>query len=186
MKFLVFLLAVGAQIGDYYISWEKGGCTCVDMWGNIHLDTTQLPDLSDPNVLTDDPNALADIIGYAGGLIHEAVESYYSIADGIQSYASLHMDYTAQWFAGEARLEMATTLGIDMSNVPGTDSYRESYADWVNSPDGQAYVSLGEKPNQPEVTDSWGRRLSSLDSDPYWQGFDAMGLTESMLTASII
>jgi hypothetical protein len=170
-KFVKFLVSAESDIGSGYLRWTKPdeGDAYTTFDGAIQIDTHWLPD--DPTKWTP-----ALLIQAAGLFVHEGVESYYDLGLGIKTQASQHMDYVAQYFAGQVKTELGQASNIQ---TVGNVAYGLSFAQW-RARDGQNYAS--EPVNQSEVTQCWGQLLAFLvqRSDVY---DNAMGLTTDMLTS---
>jgi hypothetical protein len=81
----------------------------------------------------------------AGTLVHEAVESYFAVGEGIRQMGTRHADYVAQWFSGKFETELhaiAYYHSQDPFYSPGEDSaYGLSYGAWLyGTDDGQLYL----------------------------------------------
>jgi len=177
LKFLDFLITAGLIYGgDDYIVWGNDG-TYATAFGRIHLDRSILgPSGASPIKQFD------ALIGAAGGLIHEAVESFFALNDGLVFPASQHMDYVAQWFAGLVRRQLADAFkdnGVFFRDIPGADSYGQSFADWAASLDGQLYS--GQDRDQGDLTNPFAQLIGFALADPIYP--NDMGLTTNMLTA---
>jgi RHS repeat-associated protein len=116
-KLLGFLLQAGEAVGSSYVTWANLGSCAVSCEagytngaGFIQLNTA----------FKDDPAAAATV------LVHEAVESYYAIEDGIRTFASQQMDYVAQWFAGEFEVQ-SNKAGVGQPYKPTNDGHFGAY-----------------------------------------------------------
>ena len=173
-EFVEFLLSAARVLGDAYIAWTKPdkGSAYTTFFGTIQLNPALLP--GSPQSWTK-----AQLLNAAGALVHEGVESYYDLADGIRSQASQHMDYVAQYFAGKVKTELAQAYHLGDA---GSSAYGLSFDEWYAVEGSSNYAS--EPVNQPEVTDSWGQRWAALASLPGVGLYDnAMGLSLDMLTS---
>jgi RHS repeat-associated protein len=157
ISLLKFLLFVGAQLEhDGYISWHIGGSAATtDNWtGYISISTA----LYDPN----------DLRAAATGLIHEAVESYFSIEAGVNlgGMGSQRGDYVAQWFAGEFEKQAndAKPYTYDKDNGPtGTSrdtvykAYGLTFDQWKQTRDFVGINNVGGYNNEfPIPLELWG------------------------------
>jgi hypothetical protein len=79
----------------------------------------------------------------AAGLVHEAVESYYAIKYGLRTFASTHMDYVAQWYAGEYDEEAGNPASNILNGDPYHGAFRLTYQQWAQSNDFNNYNSEG-------------------------------------------
>ena len=180
IQFLQFLLAVGKRMGgDTYISWGLAGSALAytNFDGTIELNPAML------TAYGNDAKGLTEgLISAAGALVHEAVESYYAIEDNVRSQASQHMDYVAEWFAGEVKEQLAGRFNVSM---PGGSAYLLTFAQWQASGDGQAYAS--EPVNQPEVSGLLNTVIAQVAGNQLFGDPpdvpNAMGLSLDMLTA---
>lgn len=178
--FLKFLLVVGYLIGgDRYIQWADlpgGEYGYTDSFGYIQLKKG------------------LDVATAAATLIHEAVESLYAIVYGIRGQASQHMDYVAEWFAGEFESQKG---GYDKTTtVPGVvdpyyGAYGLSFEAWRSSNDGANYS--GEPVDQWELTHGGGEFpgwliTSSPDAPfvPIRFTYDPIGLSLDTLGTSLV
>ncbi len=66
-----------------------------------------------------------------GTLVHESVESYFDIAEGIRDMGTRHADYVAQWFNGKFARELHA--------LPYYDAQDPFYLPWENSSYGLSY-----------------------------------------------
>jgi hypothetical protein len=137
---LEYLLAMGAHFGDAFITWRDlradGNVGETDMGGFIQLDSSRHTE------------RILIRIYLAGILVHEVVESYFDIGDGLREMDTRHMDYVAQWYNGKFERELHAlpfyhTLDPFYMPTEG-NAYGFTYDAWLNrTNDGQLY--LGER-----------------------------------------
>jgi hypothetical protein len=185
---LEYVLYMGDKLGDDFISWQDlssghyAGYTTPG--GFIELNST-MPTESDIG-----PYFLA------GTLVHESVESYFVVADGIRNMGTRHADYLAQWLSGKFEIELHAISFYRAQDTYYWDgewsSYGMSYDTWINnSLDGEIYRNLPVSCN----LDSADRQGHAWPSSDWWaswgfgQGTDVspvpntMDLMTSMLTS---
>ncbi len=127
---LQFILAVGAQLGDTFITWNKkpGAYSYTDPLGYIDMGTI---------------GAKWTYGDAAASLVHEAVESYYAIVYGLRGQASQHMDYVAQWYAGEFE-EQSMDYHNSFQDDPYSGGYKEDTKPLTGTADfTSAYAAYG-------------------------------------------
>jgi hypothetical protein len=186
---LGYLLYMGDKLGDNFISWQDlsaghyAGFTTEG--GFIELNS-KMPIESDIG-----PYFLA------GTLVHESVESYFVIAEGIRHMGTRHADYLAQWFSGKFEIELHTIPYYHAQDPWYWDgewsSYGMSYETWINdSLDGAVYQKL---PAQCDLTAA-DRKDHVWPPSDWWAGWgfgqgtdvspvpNTMGLSRAMLAAT--
>jgi hypothetical protein len=189
---LDYLLTMGDRLGEGFITWRDLGKTGNagenNAGGYITLNTAMLSrDDLGPYFLS-------------GTLVHEAIESYFDIAEGIRDMGTRHADYVAQWFTGKFARELHALPYYDTQDpfyLPYENSaYRLTYAAWLQTDDGELYL---RNPEQCELRHVDRRGHAWAPSDwwatrgGFWmlgQGTDVtpapnpLGLTTAMLVAS--
>jgi hypothetical protein len=189
---LEYLLAMGAKLGEGFIAWDDLGAHTAGSnndGGFIQLNSALL---KDPHL---GPYAVA------GTLVHESVESYFDVGEGIRQMGTRHADYVAQWFAGRFEAELHAIPYFhaqDPFYFRGENtSYGYSYSAWLfGTEDGQLYVSSPADCDLHAV-DRKGRAWPPSDwwaeQGGFWMmghGTDVtpipnhLGLTPAMLAAS--
>jgi hypothetical protein len=183
---LEYLLFMGAKMGDEFISWQDlsaghyAGFTTEG--GYIQLNSRVPADLHlEPYFL-------------AGTMVHEAVESYFVVVEGIRDMGTRHADYVAQWFSGKFQIELHAIPYYHVQDTSYWDgeysSYGMSYSAWIdNSLDGEAYRMLPANCDL-HAADRIGHSWPPSD---WWAGWgfgqgtpvspvpNTMGLSRSML-----
>ena len=190
---LEYLLTMGDQLGEGFISWSDLGKYGVagknNAGGYIQMNSAMLTrDDLGPYFLS-------------GTLVHESIESYFDIAEGIRGMGTRHADYVAQWFTGKFEQELHALpyyAAKDPFWLPSDDnSYSLSYDAWLNgTEDGRLYLgnpencdlrAIDRKGHAWPPSDSWAERGG------FWflgQGTDVtpvpnpLGLSQAMLVAS--
>jgi hypothetical protein len=131
--------------------------------------------------------------------VHESIESYFDIAEGIRAMGTRHADYVAQWFNGKFERELHTLPyynATDPFYLPYEHSaYGLSYDTWLQSEDGRLYLGNRPAPDLRHV-DRKGRAWPPSDwwaeQGGLWllgQGTDVtpvpnpLGLSPTMLVA---
>ena len=80
----------------------------------------------------------------SGTLVHESVESYFDIAEGIRDMGTRHADYVAQWFTGKfaAGTACAALLRCAGPLLAAQDdsAYGLRYDEWLQTEDGRLYL----------------------------------------------
>jgi hypothetical protein len=141
---LEYLLAIGAHFGDAFITWRDlradGNVGETDTGGFIELDSSRRTE------------RILIRIYLAGILVHEAVESYFAVGEGIREMDSRHADYVAQWFNGKFERELHALPyyhALDPFYMPTEgNAYSYTYDAWLNKTnDGRLYLS------EPESSD---------------------------------
>jgi hypothetical protein len=189
---LEYLLAMGAHFGDAFISWRDlradGNVGENSTGGFIQLDSARHTE------------RILIRIYLAGILVHEAVESYFDVGEGMRAMDTRHTDYVAQWFNGKFERELHALPdyhALDPYYMPTEgNAYGFTYDAWLNNTnDGQLY--LGEPAGSDlQQSDRLGRAWPPSDwlaeSGGFWllgQGTDVspvpnpLGLTAAMLAA---
>jgi hypothetical protein len=138
---LTYLLTLGDRLGPDFISWHDlgadGAAGLNTPGGYIQLNTAML--------------TRRDLGPYflSGTLVHEAVESYFDIGEGIRDMGARHADYVAQWFNGKFERELHAApyyAAQDPFYLPDENSaYGLSYVAWLQTEDGQLYVGNPER-----------------------------------------
>jgi hypothetical protein len=103
----------------------------------------------------------------AGTLVHETVESYFDIAEGLRDMGTRHADYVAQWYNGRFARELHALPyyhKLDPFYLPSENSsYGLSYHAWLHdTEDEQLYLSYPETPDVRQV-DRRGRAWPPSD-----------------------
>jgi hypothetical protein len=190
---LDYLLTMSDRLGERFITWQDmgkdGNAGENNAGGYIKLNSAMLTrrDLG--------PFFLAGI------LVHEAVESYFDIAEGIRGMGTRHADYVAQWFNGKFERELHVLAYYDAQDpfyLPNENSaYGLRYEAWLNgTEDGRLYLSNPESCDLQSV-DRKGRAWPPSDwwaeQGGFWmlgQGTDVtpvsnpLALTTAMLVTS--
>jgi hypothetical protein len=132
----LYLLTLADRLGPDFITWrdlgKEGAAGQNNTGGYITLNTA---------LLTRD-----DLGPYflSGTLVHEAVESYYDIAEGIRDMGTRHADYVAQWFTGRFERELHALpyyTARDPFWLPSDDNaYSLRYDEWLRTEDGRLYL----------------------------------------------
>jgi RHS repeat-associated protein len=135
-EFLPFILAMGKALGDAYITWTGKNGPAYTTGGGL---------------ITIDPN-LDGWVRKTNALVHEIVESYYAIVNGVRAPASQRMDYVAQWFAGEFQYE--SSLYVTPTNGKNYGAYGLPFTQWTKTGDFSNYSS--QIPVQPDGPGSGG------------------------------
>jgi hypothetical protein len=189
---LTYLLTLGDRLGPDFISWQdlgaEGSAGLNTAGGYIQLNTAML--------------RRRDLGPYflSGTLLHEAIESYFDIAEGIRDMGTRHADYVAQWFNGKFERELHALPYYDAQDpfyLPDEYSaYGLSYAAWLGTEDGQLYLGNPEEPDLRRVDrkgHAWAPSDWLAEQGGFWawgQGTDVtpvpnpLGLTPAMLLAS--
>jgi hypothetical protein len=188
---LEYLLAMGARLGEDFISWHDLGSRTAGSnndGGFVQLNSALLAD------------SRLGAYDMAGTLVHESVESYFDVAAGIRQMGTRHADYVAQWFAGKFETELHAIpyyYAHDPFDHPAKDSsYTLSYSAWLfGTENGQLYLTfpadcdlhaIDRKGHAWPPSDWWA------EQGGFWmlgQGTDVMpipdslGLTPAMLVA---
>ncbi len=134
---VLYLLTMADRLGEVFITWRDLGAEDNagenNAGGYITLNTAML--------------TRRDLGPYflSGTLVHESVESYFDIAEGIRSMGTRHADYVAQWFNGKFEHELHSIpyyAAQDPFWLPADDNaYGLSYATWLNgTADGRLYL----------------------------------------------
>ena len=181
-EFVEYLLAEAERLGgDNFIKWDETDPTAgayTDFFGNIHMN---------PTIIS--AGGLAGVTEAAGALTHEAVESYFAIAKGIRFQASQHMDYVAEWFAGQVKNQINEALGLDLQatnpSILAQSAYNMDFNTWQGTPDGQYYSSKNspsyENPTEWDESGLGADAVARLASDP--NAPNPMGLSIAMLSS---
>jgi hypothetical protein len=191
---VTYLLTMADRLGEGFITWrdmgQVGSAGLNTAGGYIQLNSALLTrrDLGNPAYFL------------SGTLLHESIESYFDIAEGIRDMGTRHADYVAQWFNGKFERELHA-LPYYTANDPWylpseNNSYRLTYAAWLKTEDGQLYRGNPATPDLRHV-DRRGRAWAPSDwwaeQGGYWmlgQGVDvtpipnSLGLSPAMLVAS--
>jgi hypothetical protein len=189
---VAYLLTMSDRLGEGFITWrdmgKDGNAGENNAGGYIQLNSAML--------------TRRDLGPYflAGTLVHELVESYFDIGEGIRGMGTRHADYVAQWFAGKFARELHALRYYDAQDpfyAPSENSaYGLSYSVWLNdTEDGQLYENSPENCDLHAV-DRKGRAWPPSDwwaeQGGYWflgQGTDVtpvpntLGLSTAMLVA---
>jgi hypothetical protein len=133
---------MGAHFGDSFITWRDlradGNVGETDMGGFIQLDSSRHTE------------RMLIRIYLAGILVHEAVESYFDVGEGMREIDTRHMDYVAQWYNGKFERELHAlpfyhTLDPFYMPTEG-NAYGFTYGAWLNgTTDGQLYLGEPER-----------------------------------------
>jgi hypothetical protein len=150
---------MGARFGDTFIAWRDlradGDIGENNTGGFIQLDSARHVE------------RVIIRMYMAGILVHEAVESYFEIGEGIRDMGTRHADYVAQWFNGKFERELHTLPyyhAQDPFYMPTENSaYGLTSGVWLKSTsDGQLY--LGNPANcDLRRSDRIGRAWSPSD-----------------------
>lgn len=189
---LDYLLAMGARLGEGFLSWHDlradGSYGATTAGGFIQLNSAALT-RSDAG-----PYLLA------GTLVHESVESYFDIAEGIRSMSARHADYVAQWFNGKFERELHVIPYFhehDYFYRPADNSsYGLSYDAWLHGTEDGALYRDNAEHSDLHAIDRKGRAWPPSDQLAeqggllfFGQGKDVtpipntMGLSPAMLVA---
>jgi len=129
---------MGARLGDGFITWR-------DLGADGHAGENNAGgfiQLNSPLLTRSD----AGPIFLAGTLVHESVESYFDVGEGIRGMGTRHADYVAQWFNGKFARELHA-IPYYHAQDPFSDNsaYGLSYDAWLNdTEDGRRYQSNPE------------------------------------------
>jgi hypothetical protein len=156
---LMYLLTMGARLGPDFITWRDlsvdGNAGENNAGGYIQLNTGAL--------------MRRDLGPYflSGTLVHEAVESYFDIGEGIRDMGARHADYVAQWFNGKFERELHALPFYNAQDpfyLPSDDSsYGLSYDVWLyGTADGRLYLGSPENSDLRHV-DRRGRAWPASD-----------------------
>jgi hypothetical protein len=189
---LAYLLAMGDRLGPDFIAWrdlgKQGSAGANNTGGYIQMNSAML--------------ARRDLGPYflSGTLVHETVESYFDIAEGIRDMRTRHADYVAQWFNGKFERELHALPyydGQDPFYAASEDSaYGLSYAAWLQTADGQLYLGNPEQCHLQRVDrkgHAWAPSDWLAEQGGFWmlgQGDDvtpvpnSLGLTTAMLISN--
>jgi hypothetical protein len=189
---VAYLLTMADRLGEGFITWRDLGKTGRsgenNAGGYIQMNTAML--------------TRRDLGPYflAGTLLHESVESYFDIAEGIRDMGTRHADYVAQWFTGKFERELHVLPYYDAQDpfyLPSEDnSYGLSYAVWLQTEDGQLYLGNPEQCNLHRIDrkgHAWAPSDWLAEQGGFWllgQGVDVtpipnpLGLTTDMLISN--
>jgi hypothetical protein len=186
-----YLLVMADRLGDEFITWsdlgKTGGAGQNNAGGYITLNTAMLTrDDLGPYFLS-------------GTLLHESIESYFDIAEGIRDMGTRHADYVAQWFNGKFERELHAFpyySAKDPFYLPSeNNAYGLNYAVWLQTDDGRLYLGNPEAPDLRHVDrrgHAWAPSDWWAEQGGFWvlgQGVDVtpvpnpLGLTTDMLNA---
>ena len=141
-KFSAYLLYMGQQFGDSFISWQplSGANAYTTVGGNILMNSAS------------ESTAAVN----AQYLVHEGVESYFATHDGYRFPASRQMDYVAEWYQGmvsqqmqQAQQKQYNIKDVSPIKVP-PNAYQMSYTTWLNDHGDSAYGSKSNGNNEPD------------------------------------
>jgi hypothetical protein len=134
---VAYLLTMADRLGEDFITWRdlraEGLVGKNNAGGFIQLNTAM-------HIENDEV-----IFFMAGILVHEAVESYFDVGEGIREMGTRHADYVAQWFNGKFERELHA-LPYYRAQDPFYDpkknsAYDHSYEAWLyGTDDGRAYL----------------------------------------------
>jgi len=190
---VTYLLTMADRLGEDFITWRDLGKTGHtgenNAGGYITLNSAMLA------------REQVDLGPYylAGTLLHESIESYFDIAEGIRDMGTRHADYVAQWFTGQFARELHALpyyTATDPWYLPyENSSYGLSYTAWLQTEDGALYLHNPEQCHLHTV-DRKGHAWASSDwwaeRGGFWgfgQGTNVtpvpnpLGLTTAMLAA---
>jgi hypothetical protein len=187
----LYLLTMADRLGEDFITWRDlgtlGSAGVNNGGGYIQLNSAMLTrDDLGPYFL-------------AGTLLHESIESYFDIAEGIRDMGTRHADYVAQWFNGQFARELHALPYYNAQDpfyLPDENSsYGLTYGAWLQTEDGKRYLrnpeqchlqTIDRKGHAWPLSDWWAERGG------FWgvgQGTDVtpvpnpLGLTTAMLVA---
>jgi hypothetical protein len=150
---------MGERLGPDFLTWRdlgrEGSAGVNTAGGYIQLNTAML--------------TRRDLGPYflSGTLVHEAIESYFDVAEGIRDMGARHADYVAQWFNGRFAREphaLPYYNAQDPFYLPYEDSsYGLSYDVWLHgTEDGRLYLSFPQNSDLRHV-DRRGRAWPPSD-----------------------
>jgi hypothetical protein len=189
---LEYLLAMGAHFGDTFITWRDlradGNVGANTTGGFIQLDSSRHTE----RILIQ--------IYLAGILLHEAVESYFDVGEGVRQMNTRHADYVGQWFNGKFERELHALPSYhaqDPFYMPTENSaYGLTYDAWLNTTnDGPLYLGepeRGDLRHRDRIGRAWPPSDWWAELGGFWflgQGTDVtpvpnpLGLTPAMLAA---
>jgi len=167
---LDYLLTLGARLGENFITWRDlgaaGNAGENNAGGYIQLNTAML--------------TRRDIGPYflSGVLVHESVESYFDIAEGIRNMGTRHADYVAQWFNGKFARELHALPYYNAQDpfwLPaGDNACGLSYDAWLQTDDGRLYLGNPANADLPAI-DRRGRAWPPSDWIAEQGGFWFLG-----------
>jgi hypothetical protein len=167
---VTYLLTMADRLGPDFITWrdlgKMGNAGENNAGGYIQLNTAML--------------TRRDVGPYflVGTLLHETVESYYDIGEGIRDMGTRHADYVAQWFNGKFERELHALPyynALDPFYLPSEDnSYGLTYGAWLKTEDGQLYLGNPEQCHL-HVVDRKGHAWAPSDWLAERGGFWLMG-----------
>jgi hypothetical protein len=190
---LAYLLAMGSHFGDAFITWR-------DLRADGLVGKNNAGGFIQLNSAVHTENAEVRFF-MAGILVHEAVESYFDVGEGLRVMGTRHADYVAQWFNGRFERELHA-LPFYHEQDPFYDqeknsAYALSYDAWLHgTDDGQAYLGNPEQSNLQQSDRkgyAWPPSDWWAEHGGFWalgQGTDVtpipnpLGLTPAMLAAS--
>jgi hypothetical protein len=191
-KTLEYLLAMGAHFGDAFITRRDlradGLVGKNNTGGFIQLNSAM-------HIEND-----VVIFFMAGILVHEAVESYFDVGEGIRDMGTRHADYVAEWFNGKLEREphaLPCYHPPDPFYDPAKNSaYGLTYDTWLyGAYDGRAYLGNHEQSDlrrSDRIGHAWPPSDWWAEQGGFWlwgQGTDVtpvpnpLGLTTAMLAA---
>lgn len=167
---VAYLLTMADRLGERFITWrdlgKEGNAGENNAGGYIQMNSAML--------------TRQDLGPYflAGTLLHEAIESYFDIAEGIRDMGTRHADYVAQWFNGKFERELHALPYYDAQDPfylsYEHSSYGLSYAAWLATEDGQLYLGNPQQPDLRHV-DRRGHAWPSSDWLAEQGGFWLLG-----------
>ena len=190
---VAYLLTMADQLGEGFITWRDlgkvGNAGENNAGGYIQMNSAMLTRID------------IDLGHYflVGTLLHETVESYYDIGEGIRDMGTRHADYVAQWFNGKFERELHALPYYNAQDpfwLPSDDNaYGLRYDEWLQTEDGRLY--LGNPANSDLRTidrkgHAWAPSDWLAERGGFWllgQGTDVtpvpnpVGLTTAMLAA---
>jgi hypothetical protein len=155
---LAYLLTMADQLGEDFITWQDLSKDSTagenNVGGYIQLNSAALTRRD------------AGPLFLAGTLVHETVESYFDIGEGLRQMGTRHADYVAQWINGRFERELHALpyyAALDPFYLPSENSaYGLSYAAWLKTEDGQLYLGSPESVDLRQV-DRRGRAWPASD-----------------------
>lgn len=186
---LDYLLTMGARLGEKFITWQDLSAVrsagVNNAGGYIQLNSAALTgrDLGP--------------IFLAGALVHESVESYFDVAEGIRDMGTRHADYVAQWFNGRFERELHSLpyyQAQDPFYLPGENSsYGLSYRAWLNDTDDgrlyRRYAENGDLRNVDRRGRAWGTSDWWAEQGGFWflgQGRDVTPVPNPLALSTVM